>query len=442
MSPPRYFAPRSTEPSTEVPLLEPENVLSVLASVRVRTTHGAPAEWLIARMLSGALVPIPNEERRLLPPRLQQVIASHEVAGGRTLEVDARSLHLFEIELLEQSPDAPGLDDPVHLYGALSGPFPPSPEAPSRVTHGQLTVTRAELLSALCVGQASAFTLPPADGTTRASRAISGVFAGDREAAILAGEGLVLGLPLLPVDLSMSDASNELVVSQLVHDVLAMLRDDARANHPAHPLAQLVLPVPSRAALETRLGLDGWSIEGDVATKKPSEEKGFAGVIASVLHPIAAERRVLPPEADVVQFLALAERVLPAIPGWPGPRARALASRVSAVPSSTLRTAATSTELAHVPAPVPQGPAATPLVGGRVPRPVVSTARDEWMRDFLDAGPARERVGRGSAGAPKKTSPSSAPARPKARLTPTRKASPEGGVPEWMRDFDVDDHDD
>ena len=72
MSPPRYFAPRSDAAPTELPLLEHESIVSLLGSLRLATPHGARAEWMIARMLTGALVPVPIEERDLLPPRLQQ----------------------------------------------------------------------------------------------------------------------------------------------------------------------------------------------------------------------------------------------------------------------------------------------------------------------------------------------------------------------------------
>jgi hypothetical protein len=429
---PRYFAPRSDEPPTELPLFEPESVVSVLGSLRVSTSHGTRAEWVITRMLSGALVPLPTEERDLLPPRLQQVLASHEVAGGATLELDARTIHLFEIELLEQSPDAPGLDDPIYLYGALSGPFPSQHGAPSCVRRGQLTVTRGDLLAGLCRGVRSPFVLPPENGTTKGARAISAVLPGDRDVAIQAGEGMILALPLLPAEIAMNDASNELIVTQLIHDVLAMLRDDARAAHPEHPLAQLALPVPSRAALESRLESDGWSIEGDVATQKLAPQKGFAGVLASVLHPIAAERKTLPPEASLDQFVALAEQVLPTIPGWPTTRARALAARFLAVASSSLRGAGAKIK---VPAAAPAvEPAAQPYVpppDARVPRPKASTPRGEWMKDFV-GGPASK--------PPAKSA--TTPERAKPRLTPTTKAAKPPSVPDWMNDFDVDDHDD
>lgn len=427
-------------------MLEIDSVVSVLGSLRLATAHGAPAEWVIARMLSGELVPIAAEDRHLLPPRLLGVLSNHEVAGGNTLELDARSVHFFEIELLEQSPDAPGLDDAVHVYGALSGPFPPRPEAPSTVRLGQLTVTRADLLAGLCRGTGSAFLLPPADGTTKQARAVSAVLPGDRDASIQAGEGIVVAIPLLPREMAMSDASNEMIVSQLVHDLLAMLRDDARATHPQHPIAQLDLPVPSRAALEARLENEGWSIQGDIAVEKPAEKKGMAGVLASVLHPLAAERRVLPRQASLDEFVSLAEQVLPAIPGWPGGRARALASRMRFVPSAALRG---PTKDAHVPrAPAPHEPAPnSPLrpPEGRAPRPRASTPRDEWMKDFVSGSTSRKAIAkempRPAAQPASSAKPQPAPSA-KPRLSPTSKAASPSAIPDWMRDFDTDDHDD
>ncbi len=431
MTTPRYFAPRSGEPPTELPLFEPEAVLSALGALRLSTTYGARTEWVIARMLSGALVPVPIEDRHLLPPRLQQVLTSHEVAGGATLELDARTLHLFEIELLEQSPDAPGLDDPVYLYGALSGPFPAQAGAPSCVRRGQLTVTRADLLSGLCRGVRSAFVLPPENGATKGARAISAVLPGDRDVAIQAGEGIIVALPLLPAEVAMQDASNELIVTQLLHDVLAMLRDDARTAHPDHPIAQLVVPVPSRAALEARLESDGWSVEGDVATQKLVEGKGLAGLLASVLHPIAAERKTLPPEGSLDELVALAERILPSIPGWPGSRAQALAARVMVLASSSLRGTASSAAVPARPAPPDAASASVPRSTDlRAPRPHASTPKDDWMKDFVGAS------------APRATSSAKNAPRAKPRLSPTTKAASPPSVPDWMNDFDVDDHDD
>ncbi len=426
MSTPRYFAPRSEDAPTEVPLVEHASIVSVLGSLRLGTTHGARAEWLIARMLSGALVPVPIEERGLLPPRLQQVLASHEVAGGKTLELDAQSIHLFELELLEQTPDAPGLDDPVELYGTLTGPFPPRPDAPSVGRAGQLTVTRSDLLAGLARGVASAFLLPPADGTVRRARSVAALLPGDRDAAVQAGEGLVLAFPLLPAEMAMSDASNEMIASQWIHDVLAMLRDDARASAPTHPLAQLALPVPSRAALESRLESDGWSVQGDVATKKKVDQSGLAGVLNTMLHPIAAERRALPPEASLDGFVALAEKVLPVVPGWPSARAQALARRMSIVPTSALRGSIGSA----IPA-APAPPAPAPAPASRAPRPRVSTDRDEWMKDFVGQGPA-------TPSAPRRTP--AATSKHKPRLSPTTKTAEPREIPDWMRDFDVDDH--
>lgn len=399
----------------------------MLGSVRLSTQHGARAECLIARMLGGELVPLPSEQRDQLPPRLQHVVASHEVAGGATLELDAHCVHLFELELLEQSPDAPGLDDPVHLYGALSGPFPAQPGAPSCVRRGQLTVTRGDLLAGLCRGVRGAFRLPAESGVARGTRAISAVLPGDRDGVIQRGEGLVLAFPLLPADLALDEASNELMVAQLIHDVLAMLRDDARASHPSHPFAQLALPVPSRAALESRLESDGWAIEGDVATKKPTEQGGLGGFVAQVLHPIVAEQKTLPPEASLDQFVALAESLLPNLPGWPGPRAHALAARIALAPSSSLRTATAGVRTPTRPEPAP---AQEQAVTARAPRPRVSSERDEWMKDFVSTPPPTSQ---------KKKAPD-AP-RPKPRLSPTSKTATPARIPDWMKDFDVDDHD-
>jgi hypothetical protein len=320
-------------------------------------------------------------ERDALPRRAQVQLAYHDVATTkRVLELRAQELYIFDLQTIEMLPDAPGLNDPLYLYGHMYGPFPTTREVIP--VEGQLTVTRADLLGALVHGVEMAFAYPP---ETTGSRAVHALLPGDAADMISLGRGVILALPLAPTWLPDCPLSNDLVVAQLLYDVLVALRSELRVDG--------ALPVPNRAALEADLVAKGWRIEGDEAVKPKST--GLLGALRG------AEKRQLPRQATLDELVAEARAVLTKLPGVPTAEALALRALVGSVQ----RTPVIKTPGAPTPVSLPT----------RSPTPRVAADRSEWVKDFVDAHRA--------------------PSRPPPRVsTPARVISKEA-TPAWMNDF-------
>jgi hypothetical protein len=238
---------------------------------------------------------------------------------------------------------------------------------------------------------------------------------GDREEEIRRGSGLVLAYPLLPAELTLTDVSNELVVSQLLYDILVALKEDLEREQIAHALRSIVLPVPSRTTLERQLISQGYEIKGGAAVKKAPSGGGFQGLLATVFGPLMSDRLELPPEGEADDFLDLAVTALNTLPGWPSPRIAALRSCVKPVPAGAYRNALTRRAAQ---APQIRGP--QPGVNQRPAqiRPVrPANEPPDWMRDFIASH--RE--------------PGAPPPRLTSTSAPDRKSPAQEA--EWMKDF-------
>lgn len=344
---------------------------------------GATRELVIATELGGAIRVLADRER--LAQRARTQLAFHEVAARRALEIEASEIFVFDLQSIEMLPDAPGPNDPIYLYGAMSGPFPDRVGSPIAAVDGQLTVTRADLVCGLIDGVTNAFAYAP---DAHGSRCVHALLPGERDDVIDAGRGIVLALPLAPGWLLDSPVANDLIAAQIFHDVLLAMGTDLGADTAA-------LPVPNRAAYEQSLVATGWRIEGDHAVRA----KG-GGIIGSIFK--GAERRQLPRQGTLDDLVAAARQVLSHLPDPPTPEVAALRRR-------SRRSAAVT--VAHGrPAPTsPAPPIATPT-------PRVSTSRTEWMKDFIDAHRS--------------------PSRPAPRVSLPALAARGSAPPAWTRDFD------
>lgn len=292
------------------------------------TCGPSAAEWVVGLDLAGNLAVRPLEPADTLPVSLRKQLAFHEVSGGLRREIELDTLYLFEMRLLEQAPDCPGVNDPVYLYGTLVGPI--SIGSPAEVAHvrrieGQLTVTRGDLLAGLVSGAAWAFRYPDASHGRMAST-LSLLTGADRRDVVEVGRGAVLVYPLLGVDADIYEMApgNEDIVCRVLYDVLfAWWTDAARDAPPALRKAEK-LPVPSRSQHEQRLVREGFEIKRDSAVR-PRE--GWTGALPGFL---GEERRALPPEADTDGFLDLAAEALRNAREWPSPSVLALHRRVHA----------------------------------------------------------------------------------------------------------------
>jgi hypothetical protein len=370
---------------------------------------GDAREWVIGTDALGSLLAVPASERAQLPASVQAQLAHHEVASGRRpRQLAARGLFLFAVELAEHPASDEGLNDPVYLYGTLSGPWG---EAGAQRVPGQLALTRGDLLEGFVQGAPHAFryAAPPERGEP--PRAFHALLPGDRPELLAEGEGLVLAYPVVPAELQEGHAANGAQVASLLHDVLLQLQEDVRkggGGGPLAALASLALPVPSRALAIAELELDGWSVQGDVATRR-SGRRGLAGKVADWL----GERMAVPREAPPSEFLSLAGQALSALPGWPGEAQRALRARVHRGGAGA---PATGPAPRAAPAPMRPVPPRAPAAPAR---------KEDWMRDFLAVhAPA-------GGPPPRLTRMRQAPARP----APPAPRGPGAPRPEWLADF-------
>ncbi len=407
----------------------------IVDSFFIGARHLAEREWAVAVDAASNLQALPLESGDLFETAetVQTELSYHEMAGGRGRLIEASEFFLFHLELLEQPPGTPGWNDPVYLYGTLYGSYPAAAGRRPAGVEGQLTVTRGDLLEGLILGADYAFRYSHSNaGAGHASQAglpprfFHLILPADREEEIQQGRGVALAYPLLPAELSLANASNEIVVKQLLYDILVAIKDDLERERIAHPMRSMTIPVPSRFVLEQQLLSEGYSVNGDTAVKKIKGGEGFKGFLAGVFGSLMSESLELPPEADVDQFLEISRRALNALPGWPSPRAAALRNRVRPASAEAYRNAARRRPAQPAQIRVPQPGEASPhpqirqvRQGSAPPDAPPDHPPDhppDWMQDFIAAHHR----------------PDAAPP----RLTPTSKRPAPAPKPEWMKDFE------
>jgi hypothetical protein len=446
VSHPRYFVPHAASPVESV-RPDPTLLVHAVDAFRLEAPHALEPEWIMCTDVGGNVVALPASERDLLPASIKAQLTHHELASGRTpRRITASELYFFAVELVEAPEDAEGVNDPVYLYGTLVGPWPSA--SPTRVP-GQLTVTRGDVLAGLVHGVPDAFHYVQDPESKSAPRGYHALLPGDRAERIAEGKGLVLAYPAVPAELQTHNASNNLLVANILHDVLTQLHENAREHGGPKALAELDLPVPSRIMAIAELETRGYEVKGDVATLR----RNHPGLVNKLAEWLRAEKVKVPREATTPEFLELARRALDALPGWPSDTERALRALVRPGSGAPARGGPAPTLAA------PQ-PAAQRVIP---PRPPPAPARpNNWMQDFLDehsrTGGAKAKLTRSKASAsspPKQASPSPKPASSSAdwmadfgsapAATPKPSGAPKkpapapkdsGKKPDWMSDFD------
>ncbi|WP_336243040.1 hypothetical protein [Corallococcus exercitus] len=409
MSPPRYFVPHAASPVEPVPC-DASEVVHVLDAFRLEPAYLGESEWFVCTDVVGQLQLIPGSERARLPASVQAQLAHHEVASGRPpRRLAAAELFFFSLELVEHPADADGFNDPVYLYGTLTGPWPGN--AVTRV-NGQLTVTRGDVLAGFAHGAQDAFHYVKDAESRDVPRAYHALLPGDRADQLAQGRGLVLTYPAVPAELQAHHAANGAQVASVLHAVLAQLQEDARTHQGPRELMSLELPVASRAMAVADLELRGYEVKGDVATPRPTKG-GLVGKLAGWLQDEAVR---VPREAPPPEFLELARRVLPLLPGWPTETERTLRAHVLA---GTLSPGTPVTR-----ATVPRASAPPAAIPPRLPTPPVRSS--DWMQDFIDA--------HGKPGGAKPRLTSLQP-RPAPRPAPATAASKAASHASWQADF-------
>lgn len=413
---PRLFVPSSADDSDELTGApsEPSWVLDAF----VHVTLGADAiEVLTGLDAMGALALHPLDERHERLSSIRAHLAHAEVASParRRVESARDGLWLFALELVEQLPDAPGPNDPIYLYGTMW----PAADPTMPGVRGQLACTRGDLLRGLVDGARWAFRFPPDEGE-RVPRAFHMLLPGDRADALATGRGLVLAYPAMDPGLIGSHAGNDLLVVDLTRDVLAALYADPDREPPAGD--DEPLPVTDRAAALSALEADGWEIdEADGVARRKDPEGGFLKRLVG-----GKTTTPLPREGGIDDFIAIAERELTRLPGWPTAASQALFARVGPWTGGFGRTRLPAVQAAtspRVPAP-PEPPREPARPAPRPPdRATPRARRDDWMQDFVSAHAERR---------PQLTRV----APPPPRAAPTTTAPPKSARPDWMKDFD------
>lgn len=468
---PRYFVARGDAPEP-VRAVDPVSSIHALDSFFVGGRHVSEREYVVTVDQGGDLNLLPGENKSIFPAELQSELSYSDMIGSGGRLLDSIEFYIFNVQLLEQPGNAPGLNDPVYLYGTLYGPFPSDANhhhQPSGL-EGQLTVTRGDLLEGLIQSAKHPFGYSPDSGAS--GRSLNITLAGDREEEIARGAGIVMAYPMLPGDMVQTNPANELVVTQMLYDVLSGLRQDMIAEKVSSPLCKMTLPVPNRMLVEEQLKLRGYTIEGNTAVIKTTVTQGFQGFLASAFGSIMKDKLDLPPEGTLNEFLEIAEKALKTFRGWPPKRIWALQQRIVPATADIRMRAARHTTPAEPPR-VVRTPAPPPPVQATHNHSVSKQRNADgpmanWMKDFVDSHkkpgapeprlssysqpgtsgnkPSTKPVSQGSATAKPKVKAEwmedfEEPATPKKGKSPVEKervkeSSAPQSKPDWMKDFE------
>jgi hypothetical protein len=350
---PRYFNSKST--ATKAQNIDPQVVVHLLDVFILETPNNPPEEWLVALSHDGSIVVINANDRHLLPQKALEELSFYEVSGNSPRRLVFSELSIFLVQLLEQPPNTPGVNDPIYLYGTLYSPLPLQGQYSG--TEGQLTITRADLLEGLTLCAPWAFRYPNTGGS--GGCCFSMLLPADRHEELSQGRGAVLAYALLDPALAFEDAANDAMINQLLFDTLSAMKEDMKTE--GNPPDMLpMLPVPSRISHEQKLINEGFTIEGNVATQKG---KGFLSTL------FGKNKIVLPTQGDTTKYLQLAQEVLKSLPGWPEPKTQQLRRRHTANTQQSIPAQQPRVPQAYTPPPPPPPTR---------PRP------SDWMNDFIE----------------------------------------------------------
>lgn len=367
---PRYFISPSDPVPVQVQVIELVSAFSVGAK-----------KVAVARIASGALAVVDEDD---LSGSEKSALVEMELAH-QVQPLGVSTLWLLSLDYMEQAADAQGANDPVHLFGTLTGPWSTTNPATSAAyaVAGRLTVTRGDVLQGFVdrrvVAGFSAALLP-----------------GDTHEATARGDGVVLAIPLLQgVDAaSGADRGNDVATLHVLAGVLEALHDDLQTlASSSSSFARGPLPCFHRARAVADLEKLGFVVEGDLAKK--------GGLFST-------ERRPVPAELTLDEALGVAREAMKALPGFPDPRARVL----QGLGRRPFVTTTTVTPPAMMPTTSPP------------PQKTFTQQPADWMSDFdTPAAPAPTK---------KTTATTNSTPKKPVRATPISSAA----RPDWMKDFE------
>ncbi len=365
---PRFFIANSVDGEPEPPTTPVRVVDHFITAGR----HRAETEYVIAVDMNGNPCTIGERELEDNGSELHAQLAYSGVTLPLTRALAINQFYVFTIEYFERPDDAPGFNDPVHLYGNIFGPVPD--DSAPLATPGQLTVTRADILAGMLASAPYPFHYQSTGGLW--SRCFNMLLPGGREDETSRGDSLVLAYPIPTAGVLSADGSNELTAMQLLYDVLFDLRAELeRHQMRRHRLQDMILPVPSRRALETQLEGKGYVIKGDVAIRnKGGSNNKVVGALSQIFKSLE-DRMDLPPQATMEQLLEIARMTLSTLPSWPPAQSRSIQSKTSQASAELMARASSPKGASNL----PQIP-----VCGSTPQRARKSAED-WVRDFSGA---------------------------------------------------------
>ncbi len=285
----------------------------------------SPVECCIVLTNDGHLQLRNINDPKPLPANLRNQLAFDEIAtGSKTRELDVCSLHLLNVQMMEQPVDTLGLNDPIILHGTLSYAFGTVQE----VLQGSLMVSRADFLDAIIGGAEYAFQYSTAGIEGRAARCFPLFLPGNRAESTRHGADLVLAYPLLPTDIIDKTPGNESLIQQMLYEVLTSLQEDLDAEGVDNPLRLEDLSASEREKIEQKLLDDGYVIDGDIAFRNTIKSNWQPlRELIDLLKPLTRKEVKLPYKHSLDELLQLTSEAFADIEDWPPPSTVAMRSK-------------------------------------------------------------------------------------------------------------------
>ncbi len=322
----QYKAPKFFTEQERRPIAGQTELLHTLDRFRIsRGIVQSPLECCVVLTNDGHLQLRDINDSKPLPPNLQNQLAFDEIAtGSKIRELDVRSLHLLNVQMMEQPVDTVGLNDPIVLHGTLSYAFGTVEE----VLQGSLMVSRADFLDAIICGAEYAFQYSTAGAEGRAARCFPLFLPGNRTESTRHGADLVLAYPLLPTDIIDKTPGNESLIQQMLYEVLTALQEDLSAQDIKNPLCLEDLSAMEREKIEQELLNDGYVIDGDIAFRNKMGAKWQPlRELIGLLGPLTRQEVQLPYKHSLDELLALSSEAFAEIEDWPPPSTVAMRNK-------------------------------------------------------------------------------------------------------------------
>ncbi|MFN8551320.1 MAG: hypothetical protein U0103_07525 [Candidatus Obscuribacterales bacterium] len=323
-----YKAPKFFSERTRQPIANASQALHVVDRFFMDRGWQSPSECCVLLNSGGYLELAEVNEQRPLPSHILNQLSFDEVANRKNQrQLRVRSLHLMNVQSVEQPVNTAGIDDPIVLQGTMTYAFGPINE----VLVGDLMVSRGEILNAMLEGAKCAFEYSVDAGRGKASRCFHLMLPGNRIEATTNGIDLVLAYPLLPIELIDKSPGNETLIQTTLLELLSALKNDLTEEDTNHPLVSTDLAALDREKRVQNLIDEGYTVDGNRAIRSKYKTPWHSlNELIETLGPFGLSTKIeqqLPPENCLDELLQLTATTIATIPGWPPASANAVSSR-------------------------------------------------------------------------------------------------------------------